>query len=1485
MKRIAALILVIFSIAMANAQRVTDQFDRGVVAINKGNNQVFISWRFLATDPDDIAFNIYRQVGSAEAVKLNTNPITGATNFLWNVTGTSLGTASRFFVKPLINGVEGVEDGAWQLKANAPANRIVRDFNYAALPAGYPKMMMKFCWVGDLDGDRKFDFVIDRHGAGMIEDEEESSSTTGTAVSSLVEAYTSEGAFLWRINMGNNVKISNGHNDMVTVFDMDGNGKAEVLMAVSEGTTFADGTQIKNTDGTVHDYSTVAGSAPQWLAIVDGETGNLIHKVELPHFNNIATTRTDRWKDISGHFIIQYLDGIHPSIVYQYKNRQASGNFTGAYAAWRYLNGQLVNQWGSLIQKNDVQYEAHQVRAADVDGDGRDELVEISYAVDDDGSFMYYAPNVAHGDRHTLADIDPDRPGLEQFFIQQTNIMGMGMFDAATGEIIKGLYMPAVSDVGRGICAAFSPNVRGMQFWSTMNGYQMYDRNGKEITGAAGDFPAEALWWGPGLSRYMASPIGDGGFNIAFQKYNPSTKRMERDLPNFYNEGSPYYLKSFGAGRAAFWGDILGDWREEMVLPRRDSTGFAVVSNWETTTHRQYCLMQNPAYRLQTTARGYYQTADVDFYMAADMPKPPVAPVQKADVYFTSGNALTAAIADGKTVMLDIRQPNADIQLNENIEPTRLWLMNPKGKNHTISGTGKITGEGDIVKSMQGDIILNGTHDFSGKLRISEGRMFINGSIAAPVQLDARGVIGGNASLNGGISLEKGLNIEGGRIEPGMPLQTGTLTIAGNLSLPGRNNLAFEVDQTKTQKSDLLEIQGNFNVTGNENSIILNPLTAIKSGGLTLITFTGTTNATKANFMVKGLEGVPFELLIEPNAIRIEMSEPREAGSVVWKGSKSGVWDLQTRNFLNGSTEDIFVPGDSVLFNDNATLKTITISETLPVSDLVFQNNTDYRISGTGIISGSGGLTKTGTGKLSLLNEGSTFSGKVDFSEGILEVSSLKDGGLPSSIGASGAAASNWTMRNATLQTASQLATNRNMTVVGKLTVNNPASNHSVMISGNISGENIALELTGAGSLNLQGTNNFKTVLVKSGTLALGSVDANRTALGTAHITLEGGTLQMRDANSTGTVGPFINTIDVPEGKTANWNLPKRWNFTNKLTGKGRININIPYVRSEFIGDWSAFEGTIAITGSSGEFRINNAFGYAKATFNLGSIGNLYHLSTGQTVRLGALTGIAGSKLSGGSTHWIVGANNADNLTFAGEISGTSSKLTKEGTGKLTLSSANLYTGSTDVTKGTLWIANTAGSGTGTGAITVRADARFGGTGIVSGGINLYANSTLLLQNNSINTFTTAGSVNLMANALLSVDVNAGTATSDVLKVGGSISVNGDLHLNNQGTKAFADGDEFKILNVTGTIAGAFATITPELPEGLSWDQSKLVSDGIIAVKAITSVSQINIGKEVESTEHFSFTGASIPADSKGFVIRKTTYTDGSVGMEKLFKQ
>jgi autotransporter-associated beta strand protein len=1158
--KIITLFLLLLSLQAMNAQRQMEHLDRGVVAVNRGGGKLFISWRYFATDSEDIAFNVYRQIGYGTPVKLNPSPITGATNYTWTISGAGLTVASRVYVKPVINGVEGDEEGSWSLTANMPAGRIVRDYLYEPFPAGYPDMTMKYCWPADLNGDGKYDFVIDRHPSASSGDGGDEVGEVDVNAPVHIDAYKDDGTFLWRINMGNNVITSNGHNDMVTAYDMDGDNKAEVLMAVSEGTTFADRQVIKNADGTVHDYNSVAGSAPQWVAIVNGETGVLIDTIGLSRFDSIPTTRTDKWKHIAGHFIIAYLDGIHPSLIYQYKNRIADGRFTGAYGAWSYRNGELVEEWSRGFYRNDVEYEAHQVRVADVDGDGKDEFVEISYVIDDDGSMLYKVDNVAHGDRHCLTDIDPDRPGLEQFFVQQTNIMGMGLFDAVNGTMIKGIYLSAVADIGRGICAAFDPNRRGLQFFAVMQDYQMYDCKANRITGAKGMFPSEALWWGSNLARRQIGFTGDDK-NPVIDAYNTTSKTVGREVTLYRasESGAPrdYYFQGANAGRAAFWGDLLGDWREELIYARGDKKGFVILSTWDETAHRQYCLMQNPGYRCQTTARGYYQTADVDFYMAADMPQPPVAPVQKADVYLT-GNTLTSAVANGKSVMLDIRNPNTSIALNENITPTRLWLMNPKGKNVTIGGAGKLTGATDVVKSQQGDVTLNGNHDYAGVTRISEGRLFVNGALASLVRVDARGVIGGNATLNGGIVLETGLNVEGGRIEPGNGADLGTLTIAGNLSLPGRNNLAFDIDQTQAAKNDQLVIQGDFTVTDSNHSLVINPLTTPQSATLTLITFTGTTNATETDFSVKGLEGVPYNLIVEANAIKIEIVEPRPAGSVVWKGEQSAVWDFRTENFVKETTGVVFVPGDVVTFNDDAVSKTITINETMPVNGLTFANNADYSISGQGIISGTSGLNKTGTGKVSLLTEENSFTGSIDFADGVLEVSSLKDGGLPSSIGASAADASNWIMRNATLQTTSQMATNRNMTVVGKLTVNNPTANNSVAITGNITGSNISLELSGNGMLNLQGSNSFGNVTIKSGTLSLGSIVANKNGLGNAPVTLEGGTLQMLNSNTTSNVGPWTNTIDVPEGKSAKWNLPQRWNFTNKLTGKGALTINVP---------------------------------------------------------------------------------------------------------------------------------------------------------------------------------------------------------------------------------------------------------------------------------------------------------------------------------------
>jgi autotransporter-associated beta strand repeat len=1428
---IAIVIAVLFPFVSTLAQRISDKMDRGVVVVNKGSNQLFISWRFFATDPDEISFNLYRQVGSNTPVKLNTTPISGATNYLWTVSGTSLSIASRFFVKPVLNGVEGAEEGSWSLAANQPAGVIVRDFTFQAPPAGYKKMSMKFCWPGDLDGDKQYDFVLDRHPGGVVDSE---SDTTSSVIPTFIEAYKSDGTFKWRVNAGINVKTGAGQADMLTVYDLDGDGKAEVCMAVSEGTSFADGTVIKNADGTVHDYNSMVGSAPQWMAIVNGETGNLVDTISLSLFNQLKSDRTDSWKNMYGQCSVQYLDGIHPFLTYQYKSRKSTGGFLGATETWRFIGGKLVKNWARPFPREDREYEGHQYRIGDVDGDGKDEFVQISYTIDDDGSMLYSVPNIYHGDRHCLADIDPDRPGLEHFFIQQLNILGMGINDAATGEMIKAQYLSSAVDLGRGVCAAFDPTRRGMQYNSTFANYAMYDCKGK-LTGSTGSFPAEGLWWGGDLSRREADAVGSDK-NPVIEAYDPTSKSVVRSV-NLYkateNGKADYYFLAPNGGRAAFWGDLLGDWREELIYGRRDTTGFVILTTSDVTTHRQYCLMQNPAYRMQTTVRGYYETADVDFYMANDMPNPPVAPVQTADAYLTDDNTITSAAHNGKSVMLDIRNTNSTLSLNENVTLSRLWLMNPKGHNYSISGTGKFTGAMDVVKSMQGDVTFNGNYDYTGKTRISEGRLFVNGTLASPVQLDARGVIGGNATLNGGITLETGLNVEGGRLEPGNGAAIGAMTIAGNLVLPGRNTLAFDLDETQTVKNDQIVINGNLTVSGANNYLVFKPATAITAGEFTLVTFTGTTNATKSNFIVKGLEGIPYTLNFETNAIKLVITQPRVSAATSWKGGNSSVWDFETKNFLKGVTEDIFVPGDSVSFSDDATSKTLTVNSTMPVSKLTFTNNADYSISGDGVISGTAALTKTGTGKVSLLTEENTFTGGVDFSDGVLEVASLKDGGLPSSIGKSSGDAANWIMRNATLQTAGQMATTRNMTVVGKLTVNNPASNNSVMIGGNITGTGITLELNGAGTLNLQGTNSFSSVTIKSGTLALGNLNANSYGLGAGIITIEGGSLQMRDANSTSTVGPWTNTIDVPEGKSATWNLPMRWNFTNKLTGKGVMTLGIPYVRDEFRGDWSAFEGTLNITGS--DFRINNTYGYGKATVNLGSGVSFYHLSTGTTVKIGALSGVADSKISGSSTTWTVGGNNVSGLTFAGVISGTSSKLTKEGTGALTLSGANTYTGTTDVTGGTLLIANTTGSATGTNSVTVRSGAKLAGTGISTGSVTLYSGAAIEPGNNTIGTLT-VGSLIMSTGSKMTVEVSG--SYCDKLVSTGAITLKGTLDMVNKGA-AYTAGKSFTILSAS-SVSGSFDAITPATPgEGLQWNTSRM-AEGIISVDLSSGIDAVS---------------------------------------------
>lgn len=152
MKKIVFLSLLIASLSSL-AQRQTERLDRGVVAVNRGSNRLFVSWRFFATDPDSIGLNVYRQQSKSAPVKLNATPIVNAT--CWEGSISDMELPARYFVRPVYGAAEGDEDGSWSLPANPPAHRIVKEISYQPIPeeTAEMKMEMKFCWPADLDGD------------------------------------------------------------------------------------------------------------------------------------------------------------------------------------------------------------------------------------------------------------------------------------------------------------------------------------------------------------------------------------------------------------------------------------------------------------------------------------------------------------------------------------------------------------------------------------------------------------------------------------------------------------------------------------------------------------------------------------------------------------------------------------------------------------------------------------------------------------------------------------------------------------------------------------------------------------------------------------------------------------------------------------------------------------------------------------------------------------------------------------------------------------------------------------------------------------------------------------------------------------------------------------------------------------------------------------------------------------------------------------
>lgn len=609
--------------------RVMEYLDRGVVATRTSSTQAFVSWRLYANDPSGVGFNVYRSTNGGAAVKLNASVLTAGTNYTDTTVGsTNLGFPNAYYVRPVIGGVEQAASNSYILPANSPSQP------YFSIPIRtLSDYHIKHINVADLNGDGKYDYILGRKPNYAVNE---------VAIQpSIVEAYLNDGTFLWSVNLGpgsydvDNIEpgptaIDIGNWDGVAVYDLDGDGKAEVFLRTANGVTFGDGATL----------SYPANNDVQFMSAINGLTGAERARIQIP---------TDYLADgpVGAMMAVGYLDGVNPSLVVKMKNRIGSGAFNQMIIAYGFNGTAITQQWKWNKPETGSYGEGHNIRIADVDQDGDDEVVEIGFVLNGDGTLKYnLGPAIVHGDRFYIGDFDPARPGLEGYGVQQNNssLLMEYFYDAGTGQILHTTYGTSVGDNGRGDVGDIDPAYPGAEYWSFHGTHNSYNSVHTQIT-TASPWPSFGIQWDGDLQSETVSTD-----HAVIDQWNPSTSGTSR-VATLYNMGSN---ATTADGWPIYVGDIIGDWREEVVYETATRDRLVIFSTSSSTTTRLYSLAQNPLYRNNMTTKGYVQTRNTDYYLGGGMSTPPTPNISVLTLV-TDPNAAptvaTAAAASQTTVV------------------------------------------------------------------------------------------------------------------------------------------------------------------------------------------------------------------------------------------------------------------------------------------------------------------------------------------------------------------------------------------------------------------------------------------------------------------------------------------------------------------------------------------------------------------------------------------------------------------------------------------------------------------------------------------------------------------------------------------------------------------------------------------------------------------------------------------------------------------
>ena len=572
-----------------------EKLSRGLIGIPTEEGMYF-SWRMTLEDAAGLQFDLYRSSGGGAEVKLNKEPIDRTSDFLDRT-------------------VDYTVDNRWTLKATtgevATWTRLKGEKRnpYLSIPVCKPEdgeiagesftYTANDCSVGDLDGDGEYEIILKWSPSNSKRPPQR-----GFTGNTYLDAYKMDGRRLWRIDLGPNVRSGAATTNFL-VFDFDGDGCAEICCKTGDGTVDGLGHRIgdaqadwRTWDKKSPTYGKIV-NGPEYLTVFEGRTGK-----ELDSKEYIPTRYPlDGWGGVGGNcgndntggrsdrFTagVAFLDGKTPSpiMVRGWYGRTV-------VAAWTFTNGALKHTWA--FDSAAPGWEAysgmgnHSVTVADFDGDGCDEICVGAMTVDHDGKGLF-TTGLRHGDALHAGRFIPSRQGMQVFGVHENEgdneivkrTPAVAMFDGATGEIIwqDGLGQ----DAGRGVAADIDPRYDGAECWCNIGGLRRGD-TGEIICNRKPDSCNFTIYWD-------ADPLAELLDHVSISKWNwnaESTDLLLKAEGVVSNNGTK--------GNPCLSGDILGDWREEVIWPSEDQTELRIYSTTIPAVDRRATWMNDRQYRL-----------------------------------------------------------------------------------------------------------------------------------------------------------------------------------------------------------------------------------------------------------------------------------------------------------------------------------------------------------------------------------------------------------------------------------------------------------------------------------------------------------------------------------------------------------------------------------------------------------------------------------------------------------------------------------------------------------------------------------------------------------------------------------------------------------------------------------------------------------------------------------------------------------------------